>query len=71
MQAARIQNAKSTSSTQLIGNPTSVVQRLDHLQIITYQTRKYGRRVCTRITHQNDSGQSLRQKNLFDRPQFR
>src|SRR5271165_3662054 len=71
IQAACIQNPKSASSTQLIGNPPFGLYRLDHLQLVAYQPRKQSRCVGTRITHQNDSSEPLRQKNLFDRPQFR
>src|SRR5262245_8442187 len=70
MQAARIQNAKSASSAQLIGDPSTCLPWIDHLQVIAHKRRKEGGRVRLWITQQNDSCEALRKKNLFDRPQF-
>ena len=58
----------STFAFDVKGGEKEAFALLDHLQVIANQPRKKGGCVGTGATHQDDSSESLRQKNLFDRP---
>ena len=70
IQPARIEDSESAFSSQFVGNPTSSLFCLDHLQVAAQQAGKQSGCIGIRFAHKHNSGEPLREKDLLDRSQF-